>query len=48
MSSRKKFFNDLRALLTYVSFTSWSHLMEFMLRGLKIKKHLAPHFQDDG
>jgi hypothetical protein len=48
LSSRKKFFNDLRALLTYVSFTSWSHLMEFMLRGLKIKKHSAPHFQDDG
>jgi hypothetical protein len=48
LSSRKKFFNDLRALLSYMSFTSWAHLMEFMLRGLKTKRHLAPIFQDDG
>jgi hypothetical protein len=48
LPSRKKFFNDLRALLTYMSFTSWTHLMEFMLRGLKTKKHSAPIFQDDG
>jgi hypothetical protein len=48
LSSRKKFFNDLRALLSYMSFKFWTHLMEFMLRGLKTKRHLAPIFQDDG
>lgn len=48
LPSRKKFFNDLRALLTYLEFTSWTHLMEFMLHGLRKKRHSATVFQGDG
>nr|WP_209005071.1 ISNCY family transposase [Methylotuvimicrobium buryatense] len=36
LSSRKTFFNDLRALTRYFCFDSWQHLMEFMLDGLNI------------
>ena len=36
LSSRKTFFNDLRAITRYVCFDSWQHLMEFMLDGLDI------------
>lgn len=36
LSSRKTFFNDLRALTRYVCFDSWQQLMEFMLDGLNI------------
>jgi hypothetical protein len=32
--SRKTFFDDLRALTRYLCFTSWSHLLTFMLQGL--------------
>ena len=32
--SRKTFFDDLRALTRYLCFTSWSHLLSFMLQGL--------------
>jgi hypothetical protein len=48
LPSRKKFFNDLRALLTYLSFTSWDHLMDFMLHGLKTKKHSPLSFKGYG
>lgn len=36
LSSRKTFFNDLRALTRYMCFDSWQHLMIFMLEGLEI------------
>jgi hypothetical protein len=36
LSSRKTFFNDLRALTRYFCFDSWQQLMEFMLDGLNI------------
>jgi hypothetical protein len=33
---RKTFFDDIRALTTYMSFDSWRHLMEFMLTAKEI------------
>ena len=33
---RKDFFNDLRALLRYLLFDDWNHLMGFMLIGLEL------------
>lgn len=33
---RKDFFNDLRALLRYMLFDNWPHLMRFMLIGLEL------------
>jgi hypothetical protein len=34
LSSRKTFFDDLRALMRYLRFDNWRHLMEFMLQNL--------------
>jgi hypothetical protein len=34
LPSRRTFFEPLRALLQYLPFESWAHLMEFMLKGL--------------
>jgi hypothetical protein len=34
--ARKDFFNDLRALLRYMVFDDWNHLMHFMLVGLEL------------
>jgi hypothetical protein len=34
--ARKDFFNDLRALLRYMLFDNWTHLMHFMLVGLEL------------
>ena len=34
--ARRDFFNDLRALLRYVLFDNWNHLMRFMLQGLEL------------
>jgi|UPI0003A7A01C hypothetical protein len=31
--SRRRFFNDIRAITTYCCFDSWSELMDFMLQG---------------
>jgi hypothetical protein len=33
---RRDFFNDLRALLRYMLFDNWNHLMHFMLVGLEL------------
>lgn len=33
---RKTFFHDLRALLRYMLFENWSHLLHFMLTGLEV------------
>lgn len=35
LSSRKRFFNDARALTSYICFQSWEHLIEFMLNSFK-------------
>ena len=34
--ARRDFFNDLRALLRYMLFDDWNHLMRFMLVGLEL------------
>ena len=34
--SRKTFFDDLRALIRYLYFDSWEHLLIFMLQGLEL------------
>jgi hypothetical protein len=34
LSSRKTFFDDMRALMRYFRFDNWRHLMEFMLQNL--------------
>lgn len=34
--TRQDFFNDLRALLRYMLFQNWNHLMHFMLVGLEL------------
>jgi len=31
LGTRKRFFNDLRTLTTYLVFYSWQHLISFML-----------------
>ena len=33
---RKRFFNDLRALTSYLCFDSWDALMAFMIKGLEL------------
>jgi hypothetical protein len=34
--ARREFFTDLRALLRYMLFDNWNHLMRFMLEGLEL------------
>lgn len=36
LTSRKTFFDDLRALTRYLYFDSWDHLLNFMAHGLEI------------
>lgn len=36
LGARQDFFNDLRALLRYMLFDNWKHLMHFMLVGLEL------------
>jgi hypothetical protein len=36
IGARRTFFDHIRTLTTYLDFESWSHLMDFMMRGLKI------------
>ena len=33
---RKDFFNDIRALTTYICFDGWNQLLDFMIRGLEL------------
>lgn len=37
LPTRKTFFNDLRAITRYICFDDWEHLMNFMMKGLKLK-----------
>ena len=34
---RQTFFHDIQALMRYMVFDSWDHLMDFMLQGLKLQ-----------
>lgn len=36
LAVRKTFFNDMRALLRYMLFDNWQHLLDFMLEGLEL------------
>ncbi|MCP4542677.1 MAG: ISNCY family transposase [Chloroflexi bacterium] len=36
LSARQTFFNDIRALLRYICFESWEHLLDFMIEGLEL------------
>lgn len=42
LPSRRTFFDNLRALLLYLTFSSWDHLMNFMLHALQRERHPAP------
>jgi len=37
LPTRKTFFNDIRALTRYMYFNSWDDILDFMMKGLKIK-----------
>jgi hypothetical protein len=41
LARRQTFFEDMRALTRYMVFESWRHLMDFMLKGLKLESQLA-------
>jgi hypothetical protein len=43
LSSRKTFFQDLRALTRYLHFPSWQGLLRFMMRGLEIGPYAKAH-----
>jgi hypothetical protein len=40
LARRQTFFEDFRALTRYMVFESWHHLMDFMIRGLKLETRL--------
>lgn len=37
LARRQTFFQDIQALMRYMVFDSWEHLMEFMIRGLELE-----------
>jgi hypothetical protein len=37
LARRQTFFDDIRALTRYIVFTSWQHLMDFMIKGLELE-----------
>ena len=39
VGARRKFFQHLEALTTYLYFETWERLMDFMMRGLEIGPH---------
>jgi len=39
VGARRKFFQHLEALTTYLHFQSWERLMDFMMRGLEIGRY---------
>src|SRR2546430_12520637 len=41
LARRQTFCEDMRALTRYMVFESWHHLMDFMLKGLKLESKLA-------
>jgi hypothetical protein len=41
LARRQTFFEDMRALTRYMVFESWHHLMDFMIKGLKLESQLA-------
>lgn len=41
LARRQTFFDDIRALTRYMVFTSWQHVMDFMIRGLELEDELG-------
>ena len=41
LARRQTFFDDIRALTRYMVFTSWQHMMDFMIRGLELEDELG-------
>lgn len=39
LARRQSFFNDIQALMRYMVFDDWHHLMDFMIRGLELESH---------
>jgi hypothetical protein len=39
IARRQSFFNDIQALMRYMVFDDWHHLMDFMIRGLELESH---------
>ena len=37
LARRQTFFNDIQALMRYMVFDSWDHLINFMIRGLELE-----------
>ena len=42
VGARRRFFQHLEALLTYLHFETWERLMDFMMRGLEIGPYAVP------
>ena len=42
LSTRKTFFEHIRALIHYIDFDSWAAMMDFMMRGLEIGPYAPP------
>jgi hypothetical protein len=42
LARRQTFFQDIQALMRYMVFDSWDHLMEFMIQGLKLQPQVDP------
>jgi len=42
LARRQTFFNDIQALMRYMVFDNWDHLMDFMIRGLELEPKLEP------
>jgi hypothetical protein len=42
LARRQTFFEDIRALMRYMVFDNWQHLMAFMIRGLELESRLEP------
>src|SRR5436305_11052669 len=40
IARRQAFFQDIQALMRYMVFDSWQHLMDFMIRGLELESKL--------
>jgi hypothetical protein len=37
LARRQTFFNDIQALMRYMVFASWDHLINFMIQGLELE-----------
>jgi hypothetical protein len=40
LAKRQTFFHDIQALMRYIVFDSWDHLMDFMIRGLELESQV--------